>query len=210
MLVALSVAAIAAIAVGIATTSVVMLTRQDNNDKSEELARYKATAELRIAEAAREAAEARLALARFKEPRFIDSHLGAPFVKALEKFRGTRVDVMIDLDAAAPDAREISFHIVMAFSAAGCIVKDWIGWGLQSQVNATGISVWHRYEAGSTTLRDAAQEIADAFRLVGIHATANTAFDGDGLSGAFVSLPGANVWNTNDVAPIRIIIGRKP
>lgn len=58
MLYSLGATALAAIAVGVATTVVVMLTRQENRDKSEELAKYQSDADVKIAEARRGAAEA--------------------------------------------------------------------------------------------------------------------------------------------------------
>jgi hypothetical protein len=93
----LAFAAFAALVVGIATFAVVKLQRQEIAASKDELERYKLDAGQAIAEAGARAAEANLALEKFKAPRQIK---GAEFVRALAGKPKAPVEIVFVRDDA--------------------------------------------------------------------------------------------------------------
>jgi hypothetical protein len=204
---ALAVAALVAVVAFLSTTATMKIAKLESAARAEALERYKAEADARIAEATARAEEARHALAKFKAPRFIDSHAGAPFAMALERYRGMRIDIIVNLLSPSPDASAISNNLYMAFAAGGWLPKDFLVLLAGGDVGATGLSVRYKY-TDAEKLRGIAADIERALQAEGLETgTTKTAFDGDGPDGVVF---GHNKWNAADVAPIRIVIHRKP
>lgn len=136
MLLSLGFAALAAVAVVVATSAVVMLTREENRDKSEELLKYQSDAESRTAEAARAAATANERAAGLEKD-VATARLETERLKALLSWREVSIQdrkVLVASLAIAPshvfivcvgndiEAQGYAKHLADAFTDAGWIV----------------------------------------------------------------------------------------
>jgi len=165
----------------------------------------------RAAQAEREAAKfnetaererlARLKLEAALTPRSLSIEQHRDMVAKLRGYSGQRLDIFIYGDAT---------EIVRTANLIGGTVRD-AGWNVKlwatmsSGVAVTGILVSTR--AGSpATVEHAANSLISALNSGGMSSTLFTPFTGTEIPAA---INGPN-WDTNDIAPIRIMVGAKP
>lgn len=216
MVVLLIVAGFTAFAAGVATWVVVRLQRIELANSEREFTKYKLDTSKEISEANARAAEAQLALEKFKAPRELDSNAGTPLVEGLKEFAGTRVDVIVNL--AGSDTYFFGNRVYLALHNAGWKAKTWNAIG-SFPIAGVAVSVSIRREEDpqsrmelSKKLRTAGDKIIALLTDAGVEARTGMPFavedaDGGPIVGHLVS---GSVWDPNDIAPIRIIVGPKP
>jgi hypothetical protein len=169
-------AAFAALAVVVSTAAVVVLQREENEQTKAEFERYKldATRDIEGAQerakvAEQKAAEANLALAKFKAPRVLSSEQQRHIAGKLKQFAGTEFDAGVG-PKGDPEPIYLARTIGSALGAAGWKFIAWTGGtetyseppmppiGLTSVTNVI-IDVhpdrWEKYGAAATSLASA-------------------------------------------------------
>lgn len=146
MLVSLGFAALAAVFVTVTTGAVVRLQKEEAAHSSAELDKYKAASAAEVGrahegiekakgEAARanesaalanaRAAEAQLALEKFKAPRKLSLEQQAAIVAKIGKFAGQKFDMAVN--AGDPEANDLLDTIENILTRAGWVAVDWNG-----------------------------------------------------------------------------------
>jgi len=201
--------AIAATAAVVATAGSIVAHKREAAASDEALERYKLGTAKGIADANARAAEAKLALEKFKEPRTLDPSSNTPLVAGLKKYEGTRVDIIIQL--SGPDSYGFGNNLATAFGFAKWKIKVW---NSIPQFNLDGVTVSGK-QAGDFSGTDIAKDVIEILEKSGIAAGPGMPFTGDPritkeemtLLGRFID---GTSWDPNDVAPVRVVVGPKP
>ena len=207
LVLSLSIAAAAAIIVGISTFIVIQLQKQEAIDAKDEFDRYKieagkqiAGADARAAEANKQAAQANLELARLKMPRILNGEQQTRIADKLATFGRKQFDVA--LLPGDPDASALMPMIEGALAQARWDEIDWadgsainfqrVGQRSAGLVTVDGLIVQIHAEHAAE-LWEPASALAAALTAEGVPAKAE---------------PGSGTPNTNPRA-IHILIGKK-
>lgn len=181
------------------------LQRQHDNDIAA-LQLKAAQANERAAVADQHAADANLALERYKAPRAITDADAETMRKHLEAFFGTRIEVFLTSDIN--ESVNIHARIVQILQGARWHVESWILMG--GSMVATGAVVLTKSGAGKH-VTDVAQTLTTSLNLAGV--PTNIVNPPAAWQNDWNALPGmANgpAWNLKDEhPPIRLVIGTK-
>jgi len=171
-----------------------------------------AGANARAAQAEQKAAEADVARLRLEAklaPRSLDAKQQKVVSDKLNKFAGTRIDLIVLSQGSTPDTASFSVTLEQVFKSADWKPLEWTAMGGSAIV--TGILVTIR-EGSEPAIADAASAIVSALNVEGIDAGRWEKLDFKTGKLDEVPAPGVNgpPWNEAEVAPIRILIGTKP
>lgn len=138
MLASLALAAVFAALVGVATYCVVQLQRAEIAEAKEESERYKLDVERKISEADARAAEAKLELAKFKEPRSISAAQAETMSREMLPFSGTTFEF-----ASANESEPLSVvdAVENALIKAGWVVRGTSNIIFISRANRTSVAL---------------------------------------------------------------------
>ena len=224
MLVSLGLAAIAAGAVGVATTAVVMLQRQEVKSAADELAQYKVDAGLKISEAATvaasanaasakaneraaqaeaRAAEANLELAKFKAPRTLDKEKQKRISEKLKPKAGARIDIFKFGDSI--EIFDLAEQIVSSLNEAEWSVQMWV---VSSGGAASGINILAR-PGSNDDVKNTAQLITSCLNDAGIPTEECLSPPEWGDWSSLFGFSTGPTCNQENIAPIRMAIGSK-
>lgn len=161
MLVSLGIAAFAAALVGIATTVVVRLQREEVKASGERIA----NATERAANAEARAAEAKLELERFKAPRELNPQDEQNIVAAVNRFSGQQFGITTYWDLK--EAVDFSNQLLFALHNAGWIfIKPEEGKQSFLFAGTTGVQIWIHVDA-DPSVKEAANALASALEEIG-------------------------------------------
>jgi hypothetical protein len=180
-----------------------------------DLARAKAdiaNADARAAEATQKANEADVARLRLETklaPRSLNVAEQAIVREQLGAYAGTRIDIIAFSQGATPDTPLLAIELTKILAESGWHPKAWTA--MTGNTVVTGIPISIR-EGSSPEIEAAANAIVSALRAEGIDASRYDPlnFKTDALQEVPASGVNGPSWDTNDVAPIRMLIGIKP
>jgi hypothetical protein len=201
MVASLAFGALAAVVLGISTYVIIRLQKAETVATAEEFSRYKLATEKSISEANARAAEAQLALEKFKTPRSIPQADRPRLIRLLSEYPDTEAAVYILGEGPEPNA--LGGSITNLLNQARWKALSWVWSGAGS---AVGVLVFSK--PGSTADIEA---ICDAL-VAGLNSVQISAGkqvwpgDWDHFGGM---LNGPNP-PAPTAAPIRIVIGTKP
>ena len=158
-----------------------------------------AEANARAAEATKQAAEAQLALERFKAPRSFSAFDRPAAIEALSKFAGTKVAIYVVGEGPEPHDLAESIRDVLTQSGWDALSWNWIGIGA-----ATGVVIMFKPGSGPE-IQTPCETLVAALRAAHID-SGIMEWKGDWEHfGGMLNGPENPV-----AAPIRIVIGTKP
>jgi hypothetical protein len=202
MIASLAFGALAAVVVGVSTYAIIRLQKLEAQSASAEFERYKLATEKSISEANARAAEAQLALEKFKEPRLILDADKPRLISLWSEFAGTNAAIYVLGEGPEPTGIGLAIKALLTQSRWSANLWTWSGIG-----GFPGVFIF--FKPGSTSEITTACD-ALVRGLLSIHIDAVTELwpgpDWDHFGGM---LNGPNPPAPTE-APIRIVIGAKP
>ena len=162
---------------GGATYVAFQLQKQESQDATADLTRYKADADVKISSANARALEAQLALDKFRAPRTLNREQRIQISTRLLEFAGTKFD--IGISSPDPEILNLVMWIGSATKESRWVLTNWIGGDIGFTLTsgefigiapARGVRI--QCESGSPKLFVAAKALADILIAQGIDATA--------------------------------------